>query len=294
MTDTANDNTPPVALAIPADLDAAAIQAAGPGPLIPVSSPAILTIPRRSQVLQLGPATLILGDALEALAEVAEVSDVLADPPYSSGGQFRGDRVQGSNAKYLNRASAKTYDQFTGDNRDQRAYEHWSALWLNAARAATAPGGLVGVFTDWRQLPTTTDALQSGGWTWRGILVWDKTEGTRPVLGRYRNQSEFMAWGSNGARAMAGPVAPGVVRKSVDRNKAHATAKPVELMTQLLAPMGGRVLDPFMGSASTGVACLETGREFVGIEAHPDIFEGARVRIEQTLERLELARQAAA
>ncbi len=283
MTDTANDNAPPSALA-------QAMTSALPV----MAAPAILTLPRRSQVLELGPVTLIQGDALEVLPTLEGVTDTFADPPYSSGGQFRGDRVQGSNAKYLNRADAKRYDQFTGDNRDQRSYAYWSALWLGACRQATAEGGLVGVFTDWRQLPTTTDALQAGGWTWRGVAVWDKTEGTRPVLGRYRNQTEFLAWGSNGARKMAGPVAPGVIRKAVDKQKAHATAKPVAMLEQLLAPMGGVILDPFMGSASTGVACLQTGRRFIGIEAHAGIFDVARVRILETLERLERERQAAA
>ncbi len=253
----------------------------------PVSAPAILSRPRQSTILRLGPATLILGDALEALRSIDTVTDVLGDPPYSSGGQFRGDRVQGSNTKYLNRAQAAQYATFSGDNRDQRSYAHWTALWLDAARQATAPGGLLGVFSDWRQLPTTTDALQAGGWTWRGVAVWDKTEGTRPVLGRYRNQAEFLAWGTNGPRETTGPVAPGVIRKAVDRNKAHATAKPVDMLKQLLAPMGGRVLDPFMGSGSTGVACLESGREFVGIESNPEIFEVARVRITEALERFD-------
>lgn len=259
-----------------------------------IASPAILTTPRQSRILQLGPATLILGDALEVLRSIDTVSDVLADPPYSSGGQFRGDRVQGSNTKYLNRAQAAKHETFSGDNRDQRSYAHWTALWLDAARQATEEGGLVGVFTDWRQLPTTTDGLQAAGWTWRGIAVWDKTEGTRPVLGRYRNQSEFLAWGTKGPRPTQGPVAPGVIRKAVDRNKAHATAKPVDMLAQLLAPMGRRILDPFMGSASTGVACLESDREFVGIESNPAIFEVARIRISEKLEALERERQASA
>lgn len=266
----ANDNT-----------DAAAL------PAIP--SPAILTLPRRSRIEQLGPVTLILGDALEAIQSVEKVTDVCADPPYSSGGQFRGDRVQGSNAKYLGRQDAKKYADFSGDNRDQRSYGFWSAMWLAAAREATEPGGLCGVFTDWRQLPTTTDALQAGGWVWRGILPWDKTEGVRPVLGRWRNQAEYMAWGTNGPRETKGPVSPGVIRRAVDRDKAHATAKPVGLYVQLLAPMGGVILDPFMGSGSCGVACVETGRRFIGIETNPEIYEVARTRISEALERQVLA-----
>lgn len=265
------------------------MHAANDNPL-PLLSPELLgelafaTVPLWSRVEVVGRAILFQGDALAILPILPRlglglVDATFADPPYSSGGQFRGDRVQGTNAKYLNKASAKTYTEFSGDNRDQRAYDHWSTLWLDLARQATKPGGLVGMFSDWRQLPTSTDALQSGGWTYRGVAVWDKTEGTRPVLGRYRNQCEFLAWGSNGARKMEGPVAPGVFRYAVDRNKAHATAKPVALMKDLIRIAGDLILDPFMGSGSTGVACAELGRAFIGIEANPEIFETARARI---------------
>ena len=54
----------------------------------------------------------------------------------------------------------------------------------------------------------------------------------------------------------------------IAKDKMHMTGKPVELMRELVSvvPIGGRVLDPFMGSASTGVACVDTGRQFTGIE----------------------------
>lgn len=241
-------------------------------------------VPLWKRVEVVGRCILFQGDALAILPilpriGLGNVDAVFADPPYSSGGQYRGDRVQGTNAKYLNRDQAKRYTEFTGDNRDARSYGHWSALWLDLARQATKAGGLIGVFSDWRQLPITTDAVQSGGWTWRGVAVWDKTEGTRPALGRYRNQVEFLAWGTNGARPLVGPVAPGVFRYAVDRNKTHATAKPVALMRDLISIAGEVILDPFMGSGSTGVACVELDRVFIGIEADPDIYETARARI---------------
>lgn len=235
----------------------------------------------RFETRQFGSATLICGDALEVMAtlERGSFGDCLADPPYSSGGNVR-DRSQATSAKYQGSAHRGLYPEFQGDTRDQRSYLAWSALWLGRARELVASGGLVGVFTDWRQLAVTSDAVQCGGWVWRGVVPWDKTEGSRPQLGRYRNQSEFVVWGTNGPRPLAGPVAPGVFRHCVPRQKHHIAGKPVELMEGLLRPMTGPILDPFAGSATIGVACLRLGLPYVGIEVDEAYFEIACRRLE--------------
>jgi len=64
------------------------------------------------------------------------------------------------------------------------------------------------------QLPLTTDALQCAGYTWRGVVEWDKTEGLRPQLGRFRNQAEYVVWSSKGTMPVKrrAPDLPGVVR----------------------------------------------------------------------------------
>ena len=65
----------------------------------------------------------------------------------------------------------------------------------------------------------------------------------------------------------------------------HSTVKPIALMRYLVKlvtmPIGTRILDPFMGSGSTGVACREEGVDFVGIERDPEYAEIARRRIEE-------------
>ena len=91
----------------------------------------------------------------------ASVDAVVADPPYSSGGMVRSDRANiGTVTKYTTSQNTKRADliDFGGDNRDQRAYQYWSALWMAEAMRATKPGGIIMAFTDWRQLPATTDA----------------------------------------------------------------------------------------------------------------------------------------
>ena len=237
-----------------------------------------------ARVETIGAATLILGDALAVLPTLNPVGFVCTDPPYSSGGAFRGDRTGTTNAKYVRTERRGLASDFTGDNRDQRGYAHWSALWFSLARDLVAPGGLCCAFTDWRQLPTTTDAFQAGGWVWRGLVVWDKTEAARPQKGRFRAQAEYVVWGSNGPMADDGPCAPGVFRDIPQMaDRLHIAQKPLGVMHGLLAlaPTGMPVLDPFMGSATTGCAAVTAGLPFIGIEADPDIFEIACRRIEE-------------
>lgn len=160
------------------------------------------------------------------------------------------------------------------------------ALDVSRARELVEPGGVCAVWSDWRQLPTTTDALQAAGWIWRGIAVWDKTEAARPQKGRYRNQAEYVVWGTNGARPLAGPVAPGVYRRTVPRHKHHIAGKPVEVMEGLVSIMDGVILDPFAGSGSVGLACARRGLDYIGIEMEPAYYDIARRRLKEGLESM--------
>ncbi len=239
----------------------------------------------RVLIERFGSAILYRGDALDILLMLAEegtrFAGAFADPPYSSGGNVR-DKAMPTSRKYLQSGAAPgRYPEFQGDGRDQRSYLAWSTLWMGRARDLVVPGGLIAAFSDWRQLPVTTDALQCAGWIWRGVVPWDKTEASRPQRGRYRNQAEFVVWGSNGARSLDGAVVPGAFRMPVPREKLHIAGKPVDLMRALLAPMEGPILDPFMGSGTIGAACMEAGIEYLGIEVDEAYFEIACRRLEE-------------
>lgn len=84
-------------------------------------------------------------------------------------------------------------------------------------------GAPVLLFTNRRQLPLTTDVLQIAGFKWRGITVWDKTEGVRPQMGRFRNQAEYIVWGSKGNMPLD-RRAPVCLASSVSR-----CAKPISI-----------------------------------------------------------------
>ena len=237
------------------------------------------------EVVHIGSATLIRADSLDVLSALAReapgaIGAVLGDPPYCSGGTSARERARPPSQKYQQSELRHLHRDFAGDTRDQRSFLAWSSLWMARAREAVAPGGLIGAFTDWRQLPVTTDALQVAGWVWRGIVPWDKTQAVRPTLGRYRTQAEYLVWGSNGDRPLKGATAPGAYTIAVPKVKLHMAAKPVALMEQLLAPMAGPILDPFMGSGTIGEACANLGLSYIGVEVDPGHFDVACRRLE--------------
>ncbi|MGW0485803.1 DNA-methyltransferase [Nonomuraea sp. NPDC003214] len=237
-------------------------------------------------------ATLYQGETLSILptlpAQPEDLVDaVIADPPYSSGGATARERQRSTRDKYVSgRAGdiAHEVPDFPGDQRDQRSWTYWSTVWMSQALRLTRPGGSLLAFTDWRQLPATTDALQAAGWTWRGIVPWVKTTG-RPVRGGFRNNVEYAVWGVNGPIQKEYEVyLPGAVDGAppTGAKRVHQTQKPVEpLLTTLVkvAPPGGTVLDPFAGSGSTGVAALQEGRRFIGIEMTPHFAQVAAERL---------------
>jgi site-specific DNA-methyltransferase (adenine-specific) len=231
--------------------------------------------------------TLHHGDALTILPTLAgePVDAVVMDPPYNSGGRTAAQR-RGASArdKYVSGDAQHSLEDFRGDNRDQRAYTYWLSSILAMCHALARDGASALVFTDWAQLPATSDALQAGGWTWRGIVPWRKPI-SRPVKDGFRRECEYVLWGTRGEPFRHAPTLylPGWLEGSQPRGhqRRHITQKPVPVMRQLvrIAPRGGVVLDPFAGSGTTGVAALEEGRRFVGIEDSEHYAAVARDRL---------------
>jgi site-specific DNA-methyltransferase (adenine-specific) len=226
--------------------------------------------------------TIYHGDSFDILHNLSGIGAVVTDPPYSSGGAMRSDRSQSVTVKYVNSDTAAYRPDFAGDNRDQRSFLAWSTLWLNAARNASTPGAVIASFIDWRQLPVLSDAVQAGGWVWRGVAVWSKGFG-RPTPGRFSNAAEYVVWGSNGPMPEREAYPPGVFQSSVVRDRQHIAQKPDDVMRWVcsVVPPGAVVLDPFMGSGTTLRAAKDLNLKAIGIEVDERYCEIAARRMAQ-------------
>ena len=235
---------------------------------------------------------LFRGDTLAVLPGLPDdsVDGVIADPPYSSGGMTAARRVRPTGEKYLRKHNRTRwiFPDFGGDNQDQWSFLHWSAIWMGECLRVTKEGGVIAVFTDWRQLPVMTTALQAGGWVWRGVLGWFKSHSAGRTSNRRPSQPlEFVVWGSAGPMSAEreGAWVPGMIECGPDgSNKQHQAGKPEKLM-EILVPIverGGVVLDPFNGSGTTGVAALRHGMTYIGIEQSEEY-------VKISLERLKMA-----
>jgi site-specific DNA-methyltransferase (adenine-specific) len=231
--------------------------------------------------------------------KMESIDAVITDPPYSS----FWNHSAGTGSRYLTsrRWAEKAHagsagiscPDFAGEDRSPRAWLKWASLWLTECYRLARPGAVCAACTDWRQLPNLADALSIAGWKWRGILVWDKTNCVRPIKGWFSNQCEFVVVGQKGKPCGdRRPVYPGCyLRQRAPRDRIHQVQKPVELVEfilQVVRPKGV-ILDPFAGSATTGVAALKTGRSFIGIEMLPEYFAIATRRLRALRQPLNLA-----
>ncbi|MCK4500182.1 site-specific DNA-methyltransferase [Candidatus Babeliales bacterium] len=150
------------------------------------------------------------------------------------------------------------------------------------------PGGVFAFFIDWRQVPAMSIAIQMAGLTWRGTVAWDKRN-SRPQKGRFKQQCEFIMWGSNGKLDVKRnvPVLPGLFSycNVQGKKRLHQTQKPLQLMkdiNQFCLP-GGLILDPFAGSGSTLDAAVANGYRCVGIEKTEAYYNLASQRLQENI-----------
>lgn len=216
------------------------------------------------RVETIGDATLYLGDCLEILPSLGKFDAVITDPPYSIPTQV-----------------AQTRD-VTRSIGDLSMIEASFRMLFEMTLARTGTDGRHFVFADGTSYPVIFRAMF--GKANSALLVWDKG---RIGMGReFRKSHELVmhAWGAETPVAAADGIGyPDILRcepLSSDE-RVHPAQKPVPLIGSLLRVCGPRVLDPFMGSGSTGIACLNKGHKFTGIEIEPRYFELACKRIEQ-------------
>jgi len=199
----------------------------------------------------IGNATLYLGDCMDILPTLPKVDAVITDPPYGIGldyGIFQDtpDAIKelAPRVVELSKAIAPLVS-ITPGNVNHYLYPQptWTLCWFNRAGAGSGPWGFS---------------------CWQPILCY----GADPYLASGKGRrADYIEWS-----------------EPADKN-GHPCPKPALFMQRWIERVshGNSVCDPFMGSGTTGVAAIQLGRSFIGIELEPKYFDIACKRIEQAV-----------
>jgi len=246
-----------------------------------------------SRVETIGNATLYLGDCRDVLPTLGKVDAVIGDPPYSV--SVAGARVVGQQGN-----GVRSLDFFAGDD-DWRAM---TATVVDAYGKATESKPKTAIaWCGHRQIGPLIELFEGKGYSTR-LLFWSKRcpPPSAPGAGFAQSVEQAVyaylpgrAW--NGGQYDFNRFDADSYRHGQPGKVDHPTQKPLELMkwnVDKLTHSGETILDPFMGSGTTGVAAVTMGRKFIGIERDPGYFEIACKRIEQAQRQSDLFIEAAA
>lgn len=226
-------------------------------------------------------------DCLDGLKAVPDksVDVIITDPPYflSMGHAGSKSNVAALKSEALN--SNRTFNDLA------ICTPFYRELFAEYARVLKDTGSFY-FFTDWRgyayYFPLLNAAMPV-----RNLICWDKKAGPGSF---YSFAHEFIIFGTYLSKTKGG-VGSNVWRmaafssgaKKTNGEKVHPTQKPVELIEKMIqdsSEPGGVVLDTFMGSGTTAVACLRTGRNFIGFELDEGYHAIAQQRIAETVDEL--------
>lgn len=223
-------------------------------------------------------------DCLDGLREVPDhsVDLIVTDPPYFLSMGHAGSKT---NAQSVQLNSNRAFNDLA------ICAPFYRQLFEEFARVLKETGSFY-FFTDWRgyayYFPMINAALPV-----RNLIVWDKKSGPGSF---YSFAHELIIFGTYRSKTKAG-VGSNVWReaafssgaRSTDGEKVHPTQKPVALLTRMIEDStepGAVVLDTFMGSGTTAVACLKSGRQFIGFELDEQYHAIAQQRIAETVDEL--------
>jgi site-specific DNA-methyltransferase (adenine-specific) len=231
---------------------------------------------------RIGPHKLYLGDCRELLPLLPKVDAVVTDPPYEADAHREDRKITGKNRGVI--ATAFSFGAIDDMRQDV------------ATKLVHGCQGWVLTFCMAEGVAPWRDAFEAAGAKYKRAMVWIKPDampqfnGQGPAAGF---ESITAVWCGTGYSKWNGGGRVGTFthNKNTGGKHEHETQKPVPLMRELVGLFsnpGHSVLDPFMGSGTTGVACVKLGRRFIGIERDPKYFEIAVRRIEDATKQSDL------
>jgi len=226
-----------------------------------------------SRVETIGAATLYLGDCRDILPTLGKVDAVVTDPPYGISLNTDNRRFSGGNvasvAKRGNNVGSAGGAPIIGDDKP-----------FDPSFLRDLPGDKI--IWGWNNYP---DKLPRGA-----CLIWLKRNDD--AFGTFLSDAE-LAWMSKGHGVYC---KRDLSNAAIANDRVHPTQKPLSLMAWCLGfvPKAQTILDPFMGSGTTGVAAVQMGKRFIGIEREPKYFDIACKRIEDAQRQGDMFVEAAA
>ncbi len=222
------------------------------------------------------------GDAYKIVSNLVEksiqVDHIITDPPYNIS--------QKNNFQTMNSAKRQGVDFGEWD----KGFDLYS--WIGKYGELIRAGGSFIIFTSYRFISYIVDELEKNKFIVKDIIKWKKTNPMpRNINRRYVQDTEFAVWAvkpkekwvfnkpEDVSYLRAEFVTPTVAGN--ERTK-HPTQKSIKLMSDIIkihTNQGELVLDPFMGSGTTGVAAIENGRRFIGIELEEEYYNIAERRL---------------
>lgn len=215
---------------------------------------------------------LLQGDCLELMKYIPDgsVDMVLTDPPY--GMDFQSNRSK----------KGPRHKKIKGDCEVDTS-------WLREVYRVLKVGGGFATFCDWKTSCEWRKDIESEGFLLKSQVIWNRLHhGMGDLKGAFAPMHDVIWYSTKGRRVFANGRPKSVIevrRPSPNHDHGHPTCKPVKLMEELIHSISdgseGVILDPFMGSGTTGVACANTGRDFIGIELDETYFGIAQDRIKE-------------
>lgn len=215
----------------------------------------------------------------DLLREGVQVDHIITDPPYNISKKNNFATMTTSNRKGVDFGKWDKGFDLTG--------------WIETACTLLKPGGTFIIFNSYRNLTPIIEELEKNGLEVKDLIRWVKTNPMpRNTTRRYVQDSEYAIWAVK-------PGKPWVFNKPKSENylraqfssstvsglerTSHPTQKSLKLIKELVSihtDPGQVVLDPFMGSGTTGVAANSLGRKFLGIELEKEYFQIAKIRLD--------------
>ena len=240
------------------------------------------------------------GDCLVVMKDIPDnsIDLILTDPPYRtiSGGVAitKDGKVISDGSRIGNRWLKKDRKSIPVVLKNGTQFKHNNINhedWMPRAYQILKEGGHFYVMANDRNVQQTLNSATNCNFKLLNILVWKKNNATPNKF--YMKNGEFILFFRKGkAKYINNMGTKAIIEvKNIIGNKKHPSEKPVKLMETLInnsSKSNETVLDPFMGSGTTGIACKNLDRNFIGIELDKEYFEIAKNRIENHLGQKEM------